>query len=125
MASKLTSDGFRKVLERVRDEILNHLGPGATTWDINNGYCEEFADAVVSLVPEADAIYVAQLDPEHDPNEPMECPHVIVLWRGKLYDAECFQGIRDWRKLPMVRNQGKSRATVLQERKGDRRWSRC
>lgn len=56
--------------EMRRDGFYANDGTGkkrhdATTWDINCGRCEDFADAVVERFPEADAIWAQ--DPELHP----------------------------------------------------------
>lgn len=127
----MTETEFQDILRDTREDILavmrqegfyfgksRKLRYDATAWDLNNGACEEFADAVVEAVPEADALYPAELVPGM---ELLDCPHVMLFWRGKFYDAECIQGVKDWRDLPLMKNRGKSRARVLRERRAARK----
>lgn len=81
-----------------------------TTWDINNGYCEEWAEAVAQKIPQAEVVWLDQYDEE--------LAHCAILHRGKYYDAECLEGVINWKDLPLVKNQNKSRAEVLEERQG-------
>lgn len=67
-------------------------------YDINCGFCEEWADSVVQQVPEAEVVGVANLT--GNPDDDLEYPHVFVLYRGRFYDAECPGGVDDWKQLP-------------------------
>lgn len=119
---------FRTILVRVRDRLLarmrsegfwheRRLRRDATPWDVNNGYCDEFADGVMAEV------YGQSFEPEDmGPNDPYvvdlatfdeDLAHCAVRWRGKFYDAECVSGVRSWRRLPIVVNRGKSRSQAL------------
>jgi len=42
--------------------------------------------------------------------------HCILRFKDKYYDAECIKGVKDWRNLPIIKNIGKSRSEVLQEK---------
>lgn len=103
-------DVRRSLLKRMRDEGFR----GATPWDINNEFCDEFADTVVSVVNERhpeerlEGIYMMGFDED--------LLHTTILWRGKLYDAECVEGVKlkDWRRLPIVRNKGMDRDEAIQ-----------
>lgn len=42
-------------IKRLRNHFIHHeMWPGATYWDINNGYCEEFAIEVLQHIKDAD-----------------------------------------------------------------------
>jgi len=70
---------------------------GEHPFDINDGRCDEFADRVCELVPDAG---VWDLGIEHG--------HVCIKWNGRYYDAEEPEGVRHWRQLPIiVRNRRK------------------
>lgn len=110
---------FAKILERVRDALLQELGYGATPWDINNGVCDDFTDNVVEIVkeqfPGEKIVGVSMMD--YDP----DLSHTAIYWKGRLYDAECLAGVteKNWKKLPIVANKGMTRAQAL------RRGYRC
>ena len=57
-----------------------------TPTEINEGRCEEWANEVHRLVPEAQRFWT--LD------------HMWVKYRGKFYDAETRGGVEGWRDLP-------------------------
>jgi hypothetical protein len=96
----------------------------ATTWDINCGYCEDFADAVAAQVPGAEAVwaYDPELHPPMFDNDPESWlpDHCVVLYEGRYYDAECHEGVDRVRDLPIYKNAGKSRAQVIRERRAMR-----
>ena len=120
----LTAMKFTEILSGVRDNMLAEMRDGfwregtvrydATSWDLNNGGCIEFAERAVELIgdryPEEKIAQVAleQFDPD--------LAHDVVKWRGKFYDAECVTGASKWRDLPVVRNRKKTREQVLLER---------
>ena len=68
-------------------------------YDINCGMCEEWANRVAELCPEAEAVGVGNLTGNAD--DDLEYPHVFVRYQGKFYDCECPQGVRRWDKLPL------------------------
>lgn len=109
----------KDVLREERDKLLRILREegfyyerikrfDATTWDVNCGYCEDFAEAVVKRIPSAE---IKWLD-EEDEN----ISHCVVVYQGKYYDAECLEGVEDWHNLPLVKNKGETRDLVLAER---------
>jgi hypothetical protein len=58
---------------------------------VNNGYCAEFAVEVGAAIPTI--TYWA------NPTKTYE--HVFFESGGKFYDAECLQGVRDFKQLPI------------------------
>lgn len=109
----MTPANFKEILIAASDTLLKEMTGKSgvpqppTTWDINNGWCEEFVQAVLDIVPDAEE---AVDDGEN------EVGHSFILRRGKYYDAECVEGVDDYHDLPIFKNQGKSRAEVLEER---------
>lgn len=59
-------------------------------FDLNCGLCEEWANRVAELLPGAKVV------------DSFEHGHMFVRLAGRYYDAECFDGVDDWRNLPMV-----------------------
>jgi hypothetical protein len=52
---------------------------------INNGLCEEFAEEVVRLIPNAKAIWI-------EDTFPIDASHKVVSYKGRYYDAELPEG---------------------------------
>ena len=104
------------VMRQVRDELLAEMKRDGfwldrklrfdpTPWDINNGYCDDFADRCAELINGSEAVDLMEYDEE--------LAHTALLYRGKFYDAECLGGAVSWQDLPIVKNMGKTRAQVL------------
>lgn len=79
-----------------------------TTWDINNGLCEDWAETVCADFAEAEAVWLDSFDAEAN--------HCAVRCFDRWYDAECLDGEEDWRELPFWKNRNRSREAVLLER---------
>ena len=114
----MTSREFSDLLRYVRSKFLakmardgfwyrEKLRHDPIPWDINNGLCEEFADAIHGLAPEAEGYDAAEFDPETD------SAHVFIKWGETFYDAENVRGVGDWRRLPLF--QGRTREQALEE----------
>ena len=97
---------FTEILIECRDALLRELagkgpGPGCrfrggeqpSAWDVNNGLCEDFAALVIARAPDA----------QEYPCERYLLAHVCLQWRGRWYDAECVQGAKRLRDLPIFR----------------------
>lgn len=66
-----------------------------TPWDINNGYCDQWAVRVAELVgDEADGDFSFE-------DEMTGCDHYMVEYRSRYYDAECHAGVADPSELPI------------------------
>lgn len=105
-----------RILAEMRTEGFWHEGQrrhDATAWDVNNGLCEEFAERVTDRLAGADVRWLCDEAPGSD--APAHC---VVVFHGRYYDAECPEGVPDWRRLPIVRNKDKTREQVLAERSG-------
>lgn len=78
------------------------------SYDINCGLCEEWSERVRVLYREAtgrDDVDV--LDPGNvsgNPDDSLE-GHVFLRFKGRFYDAECPEGVDDFRKLPLFTKQ--------------------
>jgi len=90
----------------------------ATTWkgrvlfDINNGECEDFARDVLEIVPQAKEVWSEMFSMEL-------VGHVWVEYRGKHYDAECPDGVRDWHDLFIfIRSKNESNAVQIERGEG-------
>jgi hypothetical protein len=62
---------------------------------INSGKCRDFAEALQREFPDGKVC----------PNdfEDGYCYHVSFLWNDRFYDAECPEGVEDWRNLPCMK----------------------
>lgn len=74
-------------------------------YDINCGFCEEWAERVAAAVPEADVVGVSDLT--GNPDDDLNYAHVFVRYRDRFYDAECPEGVDDWRLLPVFQNRAR------------------
>lgn len=80
--------------------------PEPATWDINCGFCDNWAEAVEKRVPGAVADWY-----EFNGND-----HCLVEYQGRYYDAECPEGVDSPELLPIYNNEGRTRLEVLTER---------
>lgn len=81
--------------------------PNPTTWDINNGLCDQWAEKVEELLPDAIA----------DWEEINDNDHCSIYYNGKVFDAECWEGVTTAKQLPIHKNSKRTRLQVLTERK--------
>jgi hypothetical protein len=65
------------------------------TWDINNGWCEDWGTEVERLCPD---VYGEWLEDE-ETGEDMS--HYAITNGLFWYDSECPEGVEDWHDLPM------------------------
>jgi hypothetical protein len=77
-------------------------------WDINNGSCEEWAWYVVDRLQGAELVWLDEI---------LGPAHCIVRYHGRLYDAECHKGVKNWKYLPVIKNKRKTREQVIAARK--------
>lgn len=88
----MNDDEFIEILKWAKEKVCtdNRI----SSEEINRGFCEDFANLVMSRVLEA-----YDFDSGHDnDNEPY---HVIVVWKGKYYDSDCFEGVDYYWQLPI------------------------
>lgn len=70
---------------------------GVTPYEINCGLCEEWA---IQAERFSDEIYVYDLGIDSDYGG-----HVFVEYHGRYYDAECLEGVEDYRNLPIFQQR--------------------
>ena len=80
--------------EGVAAPLLTGHGNKTLPAQINNGECDLFVDRVMELCPEAGW---GETDFETEPG------HVYLTHEGRCYDAECPEGVTDYRDLPAIR----------------------
>jgi hypothetical protein len=124
-----TAEYVRSVMEAATAVILDD--PACIVWygpvelrrsmrptdpyDINNGYCEEWAELVAARIDEAtvEDPYTATGDESYE-----LWGHSFIKYRDKFYDAECLEGVERWQDLPVFStNVGKTREQAIQLRK--------
>ena len=133
-ARRLSKQEFREILIRTRDDLLRHMrkdgfyvwkhgrhvrSHSPITWDINAGLCEEFMATVIrkvaALVRQPGDVrnnYIVAGSAGVREFDMPDYAHTAVKFNGRIYDAECIEGVDDWRKLPLVVNEGRGRPTV-------------
>lgn len=92
-------------------EILNQLVEefGVSAYEINNGLCEDFAmTAIDRLEGSSDHVYECVTESFTDadgclPDGTQLGGHVWIHYYGRYYDAECPEGVADWKELPIFR----------------------
>lgn len=128
-SANVVAEGIADIIQEETEALLRDMrehpealpeylrGKEPTTWDINNGRCEELAEAVAERVDGAEC--APAYDPELHPfreDGGWDADHFVVLYRGRFYDCEMPEGVEHVRDLPLYRNRGKTRAEVLAER---------
>lgn len=100
----------QKLSQIMNDIIQLYLSKNCpTTWDINNGLCDSFANEVIDKFLEE--------YPDSKIQEVWFEEHCLILFDGRYYDAECLKGVTNWRNIPLFLNRKKTREQVLRERK--------
>lgn len=88
--------------------MLNQLDEFLNDWlaanelsaavEVNSGMCEEFAIDLSERMPGSQVVYTEDFvdwDSDEHPGG-----HAWVALEGKHYDAECLEGVSDWKTLP-------------------------
>lgn len=94
------------ILQEVTNKILKDYklkGP----YNINNGYCEEWANEVIKRIPEAEDVGTPEKEWDE---ENWATGHVWIVINGINYDAETMEGVKDWKNLTPFKNNRLSRA---------------
>lgn len=65
---------------------------------VNAGDCEGFALELAEVLPGALVVYTEDFIDWDSPEWPGG--HAWVSWEGRYYDAECPEGVTDWKELP-------------------------
>ncbi len=85
---------LRKIIETVNLDFENR---GVTPYQINNGYCNEWADTVFEEMAKTDSI-VEEWETIWGFSE---CSHSFIRVDGRFYDAECTMGVNNYMELPI------------------------
>ncbi len=70
----------------------------STAREVNSGLCEDFAIDLSESLPEAEVLYTEDFIDWDSDDYPGG--HAWVSYQGKYYDAECLNGVTDWKSLP-------------------------
>jgi len=103
------SDQMRR--EGWRDDERQKRYDEPTVWDINNGYCEDWAMAVEDEVEGAVMYWIEDLAPGDLGLSPVvvdkiasKAPsHAVIVYKGRFYDAQTPEGVESPLDLPLMR----------------------
>lgn len=103
---------FRHILITERDKLLRDLERDRkglmSVYDIDCGWCEDYAVAVCNRVQGATELWMNDLTPfEH-------ICHCVIKYQGRYYDAECIDGVDELRFIPLYENVLKDREEVVE-----------
>jgi hypothetical protein len=93
-----------------------------TAWDINDGWCEEWAGAAEAALG-GEAVDLAALRYEKFglPDGVFEdVAHTALLLRGRFYDAQDIEGVDDPRQLQLVRGVSRAQFVRASRKKGEK-----
>jgi hypothetical protein len=124
----------RRILQQVTDELLGEMrrdgfypyvaGSGKRfdplVWDINNGYCGQWAGRAADLI---DGAYPVWIEGYEDDGHPWY--HCVLVYEDRYYDADCPDGVDDVDDLPMFTDPGYERPEPLDRRCDDSRTQPC
>jgi len=96
-----------KISDEIRAEVSEM---GMHPFDINDGYCEDFANNVIARMGGyRDGL--CETEVEIETKGQIGCQdlpgHVWIVCDGLHYDAEEPQGVDDWRELPLFARLGR------------------
>lgn len=75
---------------------------GLTPKQINEGECEEFAEKVRHIIPEA------KIEEIQDHFEDIVMRHFYLKYKSKYYDSETPKGVAHWSDLPVYQRGKRS-----------------
>jgi len=87
---------FRGAIQACLREFLKEY---KTPYEINDGACEDFMQCVIEKVPKASDRSSESVDGEYT----LLPGHVWIFYRGKHYDAETINGVKNWKDLPVFK----------------------
>ena len=68
-----------------------------TAWDINNGWCREWAEEAVKRFG-GEVVWLDQIDEEFE-----DVSHAVLVLGGLFYDAQNLEGVPNPRELDVVK----------------------
>jgi hypothetical protein len=85
---------IRQALEEITRRLVEEYG---SPYAINCGGCEEWGEAVLEALMESPCqVGYWATDCDH-----AFCSHVFIEIDGRFHDAECLEGVDDYRQLPL------------------------
>lgn len=79
---------------------------GASAAQINNGQCEDFALAVLEQLGDShEEIVETSATPDEEWTDSTLPGHIWLTWSGWHFDAECPEGTKSWRELPIFNQE--------------------
>lgn len=70
-------------------------------YDINNGYCDDWATEVIKIIPKAEILATPDY---YFLNYNWAVGHFWIKYKGKHYDAANPKGVRNWKDLLIFKN---------------------
>lgn len=96
------SNDIQTVIRQVIKDFLE-TGNYKSAGDIANSDCEKFAEEVTKRFSGTKAYsnYVTMIDSKHIETDEDMPGHVWIKYKGKYYDSDCPEGVRNWKNLPI------------------------
>lgn len=88
------------MLNQLKDFLNEWLAANnlSASIEVNSGMCEEFAADLSERLPGSEVVYTENFVDWYSDEHPGG--HAWVAYQGKHYDAECLEGVSDWKSLP-------------------------
>lgn len=90
-----------KIMEQALVHLKHKYPEIEYPYDINDGLCDQWAEFVCAHLSGAEMRWIDELAPRTGG----WYQHCVVVYRGKLYDAEALNGVDSWKHIPLVLNQ--------------------
>ncbi len=95
---------------RIFGGVRQNNRPVRDAYDINCGLCDEWAqrvyDLYLDMTGKADVEYLGAEHVTGNDDDGLEGGHTFVRFKGRYYDAECPQGVRQFWQLPLFQKNG-------------------
>ena len=89
-------------IKRIIEETIKQWD--ISPYDINNGECEDFAMEILDKMGGYSEDITKVCTQNFVDFGSLDLGHVWILYKGKHYDAECSNGVKDWKNLPIFKN---------------------
>lgn len=85
-------DSFQGSMNKALELTLEFSG-AKSAYDINNGYCNVFADYMLFIFSRPDLLTIRSVK--------KPAWHTFIEYNGRFYDSECLEGVVNYKKLPI------------------------